>query len=175
MADEENKTDTSASSVASGPSGKNPETPVAEEQAAPGNPVSPPKRFWWRALLMIAIVIILFSTLRDLAHRQQPELTDRNTISTEIPALPRVEDGKVSVEEAPSIPPDSNIAPPPGYYYPPVQPYYPLPLQGGYVYPPADRWYPYNTPWYPPQYPGYSPYPPDYPAADQPSPASPGQ
>lgn len=153
MADDEKKTDTAASTG---------------EQSKAGRLSTPPKAFWWRALLMIAVVWLLFSTIRDLADGQSPATATNAPAAFGTSALPMANEEDITVEEAPSLPPADNMATTPGYYdspYPPSQPGqgngafppppYPQQPQGGYPYPYAPQY-----PGYPPRYPWYAPYPP---------------
>ena len=174
MADEENQTDTET------PSGAR-----SEADSSLGKP-RPPKAFWWRALLMIAVVIFLYSTIRDLADGQQSRTVTRDPDTAGGSLLPLVNGENVTIEEAPSLAPSEIITPTPGYYYYPYPPspcsprqdtgngpaYPSPPPQGGYAYPSAPQY-----PWYPPRYPWYAPYPPmgyGYPAGPgAPSPNNP--
>ena len=146
---------------------------------------APAKSFWWRALLMVAVVIFLFSTIRDLAKAPQANSSQGDAAAL-ISAIPDEEgalvaNGNVIVEEAPTEPPAGTAMPAPSYYgypYPPQQPYYypqpgqdsgatgqpvyPMAPQGGYAYP-----YPPQRPYYPPYNPWYPPYP-GQPAPEQP-------
>lgn len=130
---------------------------------------APPKSFWWRALLMVTVVVFLFSIIRGMANRADAELAaSRQQPGELIPAIPgeTAGGGSVIVEEAPSQPraeigtPAAGYygypsPPPQSYYYaqpapgsaaPPArQPAYPTSPQGGYAYP-----YPQQHPWYPP-------------------------
>jgi hypothetical protein len=114
---------------------------------------------------MVAVVVILFSIIRNMAGVPQSHDAAMQGQSGS-GAIPGGSDlagsGDVVVEEAPSLPPADTGAPAPGYYgYPyapgyPGYPAYPMAPRGsyGYGYP-----YPQQHPWPPPYYPGYPPYP----------------
>ncbi len=161
MADDENKTENS--------NGETSEADSSPDKPSGTQPPRPPKAFWWRALLMIGLVIFLFSTIRDLANGQPSRAGTRAPDTADSSVLPLVNGENVTIEEAPSLPPSETIAPTPGYYYYPYPspcvprpgqgdgtvPAYPSPPKGGYAYPSAPQY-----PWYPPRYPWYAPYPP---------------
>lgn len=172
MADDENKTlppadtENSPSAITADNKGhaseSAPPSPEAQASATHKEPLHhtpplPPKAFWWRALLMITVVLVLFSTIRYMANGHQPGTLP--PAGSAPPSLPLADGENVTIEEAPSMPPTSAVTPVPGDYSSP----YPPP-QGGYDYPPPYPLYPYYTPWYPPQYPRYPLYPPGHPA-----------
>jgi len=121
---------------------------------------------------MVAVVVILFSVIRNMAGGPQSHDATMQGKSGSIPGESGMaESGNMVVEEAPSLPPADTGASAPGYYgypYPPGYPgypAYPMAPRGsygyGYGYP-----YPQQHPWPPPYYyqgpsyyPGYPPYP----------------
>jgi hypothetical protein len=145
------------------------------KEPSPKRP-EPPKPFWWRALLMVAVVVFLFAIIRNMAGPQSQETLPARAGFPAIPGESGSPDsGDVVVEEAPSLPPVVSNVPAPGYYgypYPPQHPGYPQPEWSpppypmapptgygyGYPYPQQHPWPPpyyywYRAPWYPP-YPG---------------------
>lgn len=193
MTDDENKTDTPAPSAGpsttasgdtsrpavatekkaakSGGSGASSDTAARPDQAGKST-TPPPKSFWWRAILMIAVVIFLFSTVRELADRQKstgigtrvpapptPYLAPRSAFNFSLPG-----EEKVTIEQAPSLPREESIPPPPGFYYSP-SPTNAKGVDGGDgTTPPPRRGYSHpnqaQSPGYPSQYPWDAPYPP---------------
>ena len=104
----------------------------------------PPKSFWWRALLMVAVVFLLFSIIRNMAGG--PQSQDASQAGAGVRVIPGepgpADSGAVVVEEAPSLPPVDTDAPAPGYYgypYPPQHPGYPQPEWGPPTYPMAPQ------------------------------------
>lgn len=164
MADDETRTEEEQDAA-------RPEITDAPGESSGRETPAPPKTFWWRALLMIAVVIVIFTTIRDLARqqapvREKPAPTGQTPTEVGTPSPPIPREDNATIEEAPSAPPAFTAPPPHGYYgypYPRLQPYYPqYPPVQGYTYPPQYPWYPYFVPWYPPHYPWNSPYPYGY-------------
>jgi hypothetical protein len=153
---------------------------AAEPRDSSARRPEPPKPFWWRALLMVAVVVFLFTIIRNMAGGPQSQET--LLAGAGLPAIPGEsgppDSGDVVVEVAPSLPPGVSDAPSPGYYgypYPPQHPGYPQPEwspptyqmapQGGYGY---GYPYPQQHPWPPPYYywywgPSYYSWYPPYP------------
>lgn len=172
------KPEKSGTAAAAAESGRNIEKPIKPTvkdtgpDSPPGKPQEPPKRFWWKALLMIAVVIFLFSTIRDMAKTPEVKTAVLGNAPAIISTMPdevasSVASGNMVVEEAPSQPPADNAIPAPGSYSNPYQrPHgmYRWPQPGGmpglHMYPmtPYGGYYAYpqQYPWPAPRY--WSPY-----------------
>lgn len=147
---------------------------TAEPRGASTGGPEPPRPFWWRALLMVAVVVTLFSVIRNMAGVPQSHdaaMQGKSGSGAILSGSDLAGSGDVVVEEAPSLPPADTGAPAPGYYgYPyapgyPGYPAYPMAPRGGYGYGygyPYPQQHPWPPPYYyrgPTYYPGYPPYP----------------
>lgn len=165
------ETEESTAAAVAADSGRNAEKTIkTAKDTEPGKPANkpqtPPKRFWWRALLMIAAVIFLFSIIRDMAKAPGEKTASRENAPAIVSTMPDEvgSSGDIVIEEAPSQPPADFATPAPGNYsYPyqppfgmyrwpqqggmPGQPMYPMTPYGGYAYP-----YPWSAPY------SWSPY-----------------
>ena len=158
MTEHENKTNKTAS-------------PNSSKTADGGHQTPPPKSFWWRALLMLAVVLFLFSNIREMAKGQQPGPWSLALLASELtPPAPETpgstlgKEGAISVENTPSLPPAKTLPPASGYYTSPYLPshaYSPRQTQGTAParpnYPPPQGPYasPHQYPYY--RYPLQSP------------------
>lgn len=142
---------------------KTTKSPDSSKSADSGHQAPPPKSFWWRALLMMAVALFLFSNIREMAKGQQSGPWSLALLASELtPPAPETPgstlgtEGAITVANTPSLPPAKTPPPVAGYYISPYLPSHTYTSRQTHGTTPAPNYPPPQGPYAPPhQYPHY--------------------